>query len=89
MKHTQSVDFDPDFYFGLVAENLIKNFGTRALFYADEALRKMRALGDDEGFDLWMSIHEHLSQRAAEALGKDLVCAAAGAAGFEGPVTVH
>ena len=61
-------DFDPDFYFGLVADNLIRNFGSRALFYADEALKKMRAIGDSEGFDLWLSIHEHLSQKAADNL---------------------
>lgn len=65
-------DFDPDFYFGLVADNLIKNFGSRALFYADEALKKMRAIGDSEGFDLWLNIHEHLSQKAADEMGSGL-----------------
>ncbi|MFC4348806.1 hypothetical protein ACFO5Q_13210 [Kordiimonas lipolytica] len=61
----QSQPFDPNFYFGLVAENLLKNLGPKALDYADEALSKMKAIGDDEGFDLWLSIHEHLTTIAA------------------------
>ena len=61
-------EFDPQYYFGLVADNLLRNFGARALFYADEALQKMRAIGDQEGFDLWLNIHEHLSQKAADRM---------------------
>ncbi|NVJ97680.1 MAG: hypothetical protein HWE25_05980 [Alphaproteobacteria bacterium] len=63
----QSLPFDPNFYFGLVAENLLKNLGPKALDYADEALAKMKAMGDDEGFDLWIGIHEHLTNIAADS----------------------
>lgn len=63
----QSLPFDPNYYFGLVAENLLKNLGPKALDYADEALSKMKAIGDDEGFDLWLSIHEHLTTIAADS----------------------
>ena len=64
----QSLSFDPNFYFGLVAENLLKNLGPKALIYADEALSKMKAIGDDEGLDLWLSIHEHLTTIAADTI---------------------
>lgn len=64
----QSLPFDPNYYFGLVAQNLLKNLGPKALDYADEALSKMKAIGDDEGFDLWLSIHEHLTTIAADTL---------------------
>lgn len=60
------LSFDPDFYFNLVAENLLRSFGDRALFYADEALRKMKLMGDEDGFQLWLSIHEHLTLKAAD-----------------------
>ncbi|SDE57875.1 MULTISPECIES: hypothetical protein [Kordiimonas] len=63
----QSLPFDPNYYFGLVAENLLKNLGPKALDYADEALSKMKAIGDEEGFDLWLSIHEHLTTIAADS----------------------
>ncbi|WP_374762936.1 hypothetical protein [Yunchengibacter salinarum] len=66
--HQAAQDFDPDFYFDLVAENLLSNLGTRALGYADEALKKMKRLGDDEGFSLWLEIHAHLTTKAADAL---------------------
>ncbi|NVJ71529.1 MAG: hypothetical protein HWE08_14310 [Alphaproteobacteria bacterium] len=59
--------FDPNFYFGLVAKNLLKNLGPKALDYADQALSKMKALGDDEGFDVWLSIHEHLTAIASDS----------------------
>lgn len=61
-------DFDPHVYFNIVADHLLKNYGERALFYADQALAKMRALGDNEGFDLWLAVHEHLTQKAADAM---------------------
>lgn len=61
----QSLPFDPNFYFGLVADNLLKNLGPKALTYADEALSKMKAIGDEEGFDLWLAIHEQLTTKAA------------------------
>ena len=60
------LDFDKDMYFGIVADNLLKNLGTDAFYYADEALKKMRAIGDDEGFDLWMSIQDHLISRVGQ-----------------------
>ncbi|GHF16809.1 hypothetical protein GCM10017044_08950 [Kordiimonas sediminis] len=63
----QPLDFDPHYYFGIVAENLLKNLGPKALEYADEALKKMRALGDDEGFDMWVGISEHLNAQARQA----------------------
>ena len=62
----QQLPFDPDYYFGLVADNLLKNFGLKALTYADSALSKMRAIGDDEGFDIWMEIHAQLTSKAAD-----------------------
>lgn len=55
--------FDPDIYFGIAADTLLSNFGERALYYADEALRKMRALGDHDGFEMWMGIHAQLQAR--------------------------
>ncbi len=61
----EQLPFDPDYYFGLVADNLLKNFGVKALSYADDALSKMRALGDDEGFDIWLEIHAHLTSKAS------------------------
>ena len=63
----EPLPFDPDFYYGLVADNLLKNFGSKALVYADEALSKMRAIGDDEGFDIWLEIHAHLTDKASDA----------------------
>lgn len=60
----EQLSFDPDYYFGLVADNLLKNFGPKALSYADSALSKMKALGDDEGFDIWLEIHAQLTTKA-------------------------
>ena len=62
----QLEDFDQDIYFDIVASNLKKNLGDQALFYADEALKKMRAIGDSEGFDLWLGVHRHLSEKVAD-----------------------
>ncbi len=64
MKHM--IDFDADIYFGIVADNLIRNFGTKALSYADYALQKMKAIGDEEGLDLWLGVHEQLTEKAAD-----------------------
>ena len=64
----QSLPFDPTIYYGLVADRLLQNFGSRAFFVADQALKKMKALGDDEGFDIWLSIHEQLSVRTTEPI---------------------
>ncbi|WCL54899.1 hypothetical protein [Gimibacter soli] len=64
----QPLPFDPNIYYGIVAENLLKNFGSHAFFMSDQALQKMKALGDDEGFDIWLSIHEHLNAKATEAI---------------------
>lgn len=82
----ENQDFDPQFYFGLVADNLIRNFGSRALYYADEALQKMRAIGDSEGFDLWLNIHEQLSVKAANAMDRESLFTNPGA---EMPATLH
>ncbi len=65
----QPVEFEKDVYFGIVAENLTKNFGDKALSYAHEALRKMKVLGDDEGFDLWLEIERHLTNLAINDAG--------------------
>ena len=61
----EQMPFDPNYYFGLVADNLLKNLGAKAIVYAGEALSKMKALGDDEGFDIWLNIHEHLTAKAS------------------------
>lgn len=61
----QELPFDPNFYYGYVADNLLKNLGPQALQYADKALVKMKTIGDDEGFNIWLSIHEHLTAKAA------------------------
>ncbi|WP_210431442.1 hypothetical protein [Iodidimonas gelatinilytica] len=45
-------NFDPTPYFEIAADTLLRNFGDRALYYADEALKKMRALDDANGFDM-------------------------------------
>jgi len=71
MHHSQitaTQDFDPDVYFKIVADHLLSNFGERALFYADEAIKKMRAMGDRKGFDMWLGVHAHLTRKAADAL---------------------
>lgn len=59
-------DFDPTVYFDITARNLLRNFGDRALFYADEALKKMRALGDEDGFEMWLGIRAQLHRRVRE-----------------------
>ncbi|GER01926.1 hypothetical protein JCM17845_25490 [Iodidimonas gelatinilytica] len=56
-------NFDPTPYFEIAADTLLRNFGDRALYYADEALKKMRALDDANGFDMWLNIHEHILAR--------------------------
>ena len=56
-------EFDTDIYFGIVADNLLKTHGQKALYLADEALKKMRAIGDDEGFDLWQGVQTQLMNR--------------------------
>ncbi|WP_281299847.1 MULTISPECIES: hypothetical protein [unclassified Iodidimonas] len=53
-------DFDPKVYFEIAASTLVRNFGDRALYYADEALKKMRAIDDADGFDMWLGIHQHI-----------------------------
>lgn len=56
-------EFDTDVYFDIVADNLLKAHGQKALFLAGEALKKMREIGDDEGFDLWQGVHGHLQSK--------------------------
>jgi len=60
-------EFDPTIYFDITARNLLKNFGERALHYADEALKKMRALGDEDGLEMWLGIREQLQRRLQES----------------------
>lgn len=60
----QPLPFDPNYYYSLVADNLLKNFGQKALGYADHALSKMKAIGDDEGFNIWLEIHAQLSSKS-------------------------
>ena len=64
----QDLPFDPNFYYGYVADNLLKNLGQQALQYADQALIKMKNMGDDEGFNIWLSIHEHLAAKSIETI---------------------
>ncbi|GAB4120128.1 MAG: hypothetical protein Kow00104_03050 [Rhodothalassiaceae bacterium] len=59
------LDFDPNVYFRIAAENLLRNFGLRALYYADEAIKKMRALEDEDGFEMWLAIREQLIMKAS------------------------
>jgi len=60
-------EFDAAVYFDITAKNLLHNFGERALYYADEALKKMRTIGDEEGFEMWLGIREHLQKRGRES----------------------
>lgn len=60
-------DFDPETYFGIAAETLLARFGDRALFYAGEALRKMRLIGDEDGFEMWLAIERRMIDRLREA----------------------
>lgn len=59
-----TLGFDPSVYFEVVADTLIRNHGPKALEMADYALQKMKAIGDDEGFDLWLGVHEQLTAKA-------------------------
>ncbi|WND03819.1 hypothetical protein QGN29_05450 [Temperatibacter marinus] len=60
----ESLPFDPNIYFGHVADNLLKNFGNKAIGMAEDALKKMRLLGDNEGFDMWLGVQRHLTMKA-------------------------
>ena len=55
--------FDTQIYFSIVAENLLKQFGARAVGYAAEALTKMEAMGDAEGLALWRGIQDEIKKR--------------------------
>jgi hypothetical protein len=56
-------EFDPDVYFAIVADSLITKFGECALQFADVALAKMQALGDDEGLIMWEGVQCQLVRR--------------------------
>lgn len=56
-------EFDPEIYFGIAAETLLRRFGDRALHYAGEALRKMRLIGDEDGFEMWLAIERQMVDR--------------------------
>ncbi len=60
-------DFDPRLYFRIAAENLFRSYGAQALHFADHALNKMKMLGDEEGFEMWLGIHEALVETAIES----------------------
>ena len=62
-----AAEFDTDVYFGIVADNLLRTHGQRAFYLADEALKKMRAIGDDEGFDLWQGVHAQMVKRFSKS----------------------
>ncbi len=53
-------EFDPTIYYRIAARNLYRLYGQDALMLCDRALSKMQALGDPEGFDIWLGIHKAL-----------------------------
>ena len=59
----KNLDFDPTFYFGIVADNLLTNHGAQAVHMSMEALKKMRELGDSEGYELWEGVQAELMKR--------------------------
>ena len=60
---TYPPEFDQEVYFGIVAENLIRTFGDRALDYAVKARQRMDALGDFAGLELWRGIERQMLNR--------------------------
>ena len=58
-----NLGFDPEVYFTIVADNLISKFGECALQFADVALAKMQAMGDDEGLAMWEGVQDQLVRR--------------------------
>lgn len=58
-----NLEFDPDVYFAIVADNLITKFGECALQFTDVALAKMQAMGDDEGRAMWEGVQCQLVRR--------------------------
>ena len=54
---------DPAPYFAMVAETLIARFGAGALALATRSIDEMRALGDDEGLELWQEVQAMLIRR--------------------------
>jgi hypothetical protein len=59
-------EFDTDVYFGIVADNLLRDHGQTALSLADQALKKMKDIGDDEGFMLWQGVQNQLMERVRD-----------------------
>lgn len=57
------LDFDPDVYFTIVADSLLTKFGECALQFADVALAKMQAMGDDDGLAMWEGVQCQLVKR--------------------------
>ena len=49
-------DFDVQPYFDTVARHLLNCHGPGALCLADQALIKMRVLGDADGYRLWQEV---------------------------------
>ena len=56
-------EFDTDIYFGIVAENLLRDHGQKALIYAESALEKMELLGDEEGLYMWRGVQSQLIRK--------------------------
>lgn len=58
MKHPPQ--FDPNVYFGIVAQNLLNIFGETALEYAIRAQRRMAEIDDHDGLELWQGIERQM-----------------------------
>lgn len=56
-------------YFAHVAENLLAKLGEDALPAADQALVKMRARGDQMGFEMWLGIQDALAVKLGAQAG--------------------
>lgn len=54
-----------DHFYETVARNLVAEHGQAAFRYARSALRRMRALNYEEGFEMWQSIYASLQMLAA------------------------
>lgn len=62
----QQYPFDPSEYFAQVADTLLRNHGDVAIVLADRALKRMRNMGDDRGFNMWLGVHEQLTAKAPQ-----------------------
>ena len=60
---------DVDAYFAHVADGLVAEMGDGALPAAEQALTRMRLVGDDLGFEMWLGIQDKLVERIGPAGG--------------------